>query len=172
MSNGADTSKKRRDRELIELLNELRVALPGVQVLFAFLLTVPFTQMFPKINQSQKNVYFAAFLTAAVATAFLIAPMAYHRIQFRSKDKERMLQTSNRLAITGTVFLATSMMCTVFLITDILFSGAGPALVTALATGLFAWLWFGLPLVRHFSNDATADEDGGAGDEEELETGD
>ncbi|MDQ4144844.1 MAG: DUF6328 family protein [Actinomycetota bacterium] len=141
--------KGRRDRELMELLNELRVALPGVQVLFAFLLTVPFTQRFPDITDLQRNVYFGAFLTAAAATAFLIAPTAYHRLRFREGDEERMLQTANVLAIIGTVFLALSVVCVVFLITDLLFGGFVPALVTAVAAGLFAGLWYGLPLFRH-----------------------
>lgn len=141
--------KERRDRELMELLNELRVALPGVQVLFAFLLTVPFTQRFPTITDTQRNVFFASFLTAACATAFLIAPTAYHRIRFREGDKERMLKTANTLAIIGTVFLALSIVCVVFLITDLLFTSAAAAIVTALAAGLFAGLWYGLPLLRH-----------------------
>ena len=141
--------KERRDRELMELLNELRVALPGVQVLFAFLLTVPFTQRFPTITDTQRNVFFAAFLTAAGATAFLIAPTAYARIRFREGDKERMLKTANTLAIIGTVFLALSIICVVFLITDLLFTSSAAGIVTGVAAGLFAWLWYGLPLLRH-----------------------
>lgn len=144
--------KGRRDRELMELLNELRVALPGVQVLFAFLLTVPFTQRFGDISSSQRNVFFVAFLSAATATAFLIAPTAYHRIRFREGDKERMLRTSNVLALIGTVFLALSIVCVVFLITDILFAGPLPAVVTAIAAGLFVGLWYGLPLYRHLTD--------------------
>lgn len=136
----------------MELLNELRVALPGVQVLFAFLLTVPFTQQFPQITETQRNVYFSAFLAAAAATAFLIAPTAYHRIRFREGDKERMLKTANVLAIVGTVFLAVSIVCVVFLITDILFSGGIAALVTGLGAGLFAGLWYALPLWRHLKD--------------------
>ena len=150
MANSSGTGEKsRRDRELMELLNELRVALPGVQVLFAFLLTVPFTQRFPDITEAQRNVFFAAFLTAAGATAFLIAPTAYHRIRFREGDKERMLKTANILAIVGTVFLALSVVCVVWLITDLLFSGGVVVLVTAVAAGLFVSLWYGLPLWRH-----------------------
>lgn len=136
----------------MELLQELRVALPGVQVLFAFLLTVPFTQRFPTITDAQRNVYFAAFLTAAAATAFLISPTAYHRIRFREGDKERMLKTANFLAIIGTVFLALSIVCVVWLITDILFSGGAVVLVTAVSAGLFAGLWYGLPLWRHMKD--------------------
>jgi hypothetical protein len=148
MSQSEGTEKSRRDRELMELLNELRVALPGVQVLFAFLLTVPFTQRFMAVTTTQKNVYFAAVLAASAATAFLIAPTAYHRIRFREGDKERMIQTANWLAIVGTVFLALSVTCAVFVITDLLFDGAFPALVTAVNAGLFGWLWYGLPLAR------------------------
>ena len=151
-SSGGRGEKGRRDRELMELLNELRVALPGVQVLFAFLLTVPFTQQFPNITELQRNVFFAAFLTAAAATAFLIAPTSYHRIRFREGDKEQILKTSNVLAIVGTLFLAMSIVCVVYLITDILFSGGIAAFVTALAAGLFVGLWYALPLWRHLKD--------------------
>jgi hypothetical protein len=140
--------EERLDRELIEFLNELRVALPGVQVLFAFLLTVPFTQRFGQATALQRDVYFAAFLCAAVATVLLIAPSAYHRIRFRQHDKEQMLRTANRLAIAGTVFLALAMTCTVFVISDVLFGAAPTAAVTAVAAGLFLWFWYALPLSR------------------------
>lgn len=153
--------KKRVDRELIELLSELRVALPGVQVLFAFLLTVPFTQYFPKITDTQKNVYFAAFLTASVATALLIAPTAYHRIRFREGDKEQMLKTSNHLALVGTVFLAASISCVVYVITDILFGGTGALITTALNVVLVTWLWYALPFSRHL-RDANSKEKKGS----------
>src|SRR5919106_6909465 len=86
----------RHDRELIELLNELRVALPGIQVLFAFLLTMPFTQRFTKINASQRTTFFAAFICTAISSALLIAPTVLHRLRFRSQDKENVLVTSNR----------------------------------------------------------------------------
>jgi hypothetical protein len=88
--------QKKLDRELIELLNELRVALPGVQVLFAFLLTVPFSQRFTTITPTQVRVYFASVLATAAATAFLIAPTAYHRLHFRERSKDEMMVTSNR----------------------------------------------------------------------------
>jgi hypothetical protein len=140
--------EERLDRELIEFLNELRVALPGVQVLFAFLLTVPFTQRFAEATEIQRDVYFAAFLCAAVATVLLIAPSSYHRIRFRQHDKEQMLRTANRLAIAGTVFLALAMTATVFVITDVLFGGAATAATTAAAAGLFLWFWYALPLSR------------------------
>jgi hypothetical protein len=136
------------DRELIELLNELRVALPGVQVLFAFLLIVPFSNGWNSVTETQRYVYFVAFLCAATASAFLIAPSVLHRLRWREGDKEALLVISNRLAIAGAAFLAAGMAATVFLITDVLFGGSWAAFVTALAAGGFTWLWFGIGLVR------------------------
>jgi high-affinity Fe2+/Pb2+ permease len=148
VSERGESKKERIDRELGELLQELRVALPGIQVLFAFLLTVPFSQGFTNLTEGQINIFFGTFLSTAIASMLLIAPTAYHRIRWRKYDKERMLLTSNRLAIWGLVFLALGIGGTVFLITDILFGG-GPAAIAAatLAAGL-GWLWFGLPLLR------------------------
>src|SRR6185503_19407484 len=117
---GGESKDERLDRELIEFLNELRVALPGVQVLFAFLLGVPFTQRFSQVSDLQKDVYFVTFLCAATATALLIAPSAYHRLEWRQGDKEHLLVVSNRLAIAGTTFLALSISGTVFVVTDML----------------------------------------------------
>jgi hypothetical protein len=137
----------------MELLNELRVALPGVQVLFAFLLVVPFSQRWSSVTDLQRNVFFASFLCTAAATAFLIAPTAYHRLRFRERDKERMLLTSNRLSIAGTLFLAIAITLVVYLITDVLFGGAWAPIVTALVALLFLWLWYGLPLSRRASDE-------------------
>jgi hypothetical protein len=143
-----EDEKERVDRELIELLNELRVALPGVQVLFAFLLILPFSQGFSKIDGIERAVYFGAFIAAALATALLIAPSSYHRLRFREHDKERMLFTSNRLAISGTVLLALAISAVVFLITDVLFQETAGALVAGAVAAWFAWFWYGLPLSR------------------------
>jgi hypothetical protein len=143
-----ETKKERVDRELIELLNELRVALPGVQVLFAFLLIVPFSQTFAQISSLQRGVYFASFVLTSAATALLIAPSTYHRIRFRQKDKERMLLTANRLTIAGTVLVALAVSGVVFLVTDVLFHVTWASLVTALNAGWFGWFWYGLPLTR------------------------
>ena len=148
-----ETEGERRDRELIELLNELRVALPGVQVLFAFLLAVPFTQRFTEVTSLQRTVYFASVLLTAVATALLIAPSSYHRLRWRQRDKEHMLVTSNRLTIAGTVALALAMIAVVFLITDILYGGWIVAVVTAAAVSVFAWFWYALPLARRAQDD-------------------
>ena len=147
----AEGEKERLDRELIELLNELRVALPGVQVLFAFLLIVPFSQRYAQITDLQKEVYFAAVLCTALATILFIAPTALHRIQWREQDKEWLLSASNRLAIGGMILLALAMIAVIFLVTDILYSGWVVALVTGLIAALFAGFWFALPLWRRMS---------------------
>jgi hypothetical protein len=145
----SDESKEEQlDRELIELLNELRVALPGVQVLFAFLLGVPFTQRFGEVTDIQKDVYFLTFLCTAIATALLIAPSAYHRLDWRRGDKEHLLVVSNRLAISGTAFLALAISGAVFVVTDILFDPTSAAVVAAVTAAFFGWFWYGLPLLR------------------------
>jgi amino acid transporter len=139
---------ERLDRELIELLNGLRVVLPGIQVLFAFLLTVPFTQRFDRITTDQRSVYFAAFLCAAMASLFLIAPSAYHRLRWRQRDKERLLRTANTFAIAGLAFLALAVTATVFLVTDLLFGLLWTSITTGGFAGMLGWLWWGLPLWR------------------------
>ena len=140
--------ESKQDRELMELLNELRVALPGIQVMFAFLLIVPFSQGFTQVTELQRNVYFMTFLCTAAATAFLIAPTTYHRIRWREGDKEHMLKVANRYAIVGTVFLAFAMTGVVFLITDFLYD-SGPAIAaTAAAAGMYTFFWFGIPVLR------------------------
>jgi hypothetical protein len=138
--------KERVDRELIELLNELRVALPGVQVLFAFLLVVPFNQRFDILSAGDRRVYFAAVLATAAASTFFIAPSAHHRLRFRSGNKERMLKVANGLAIAGMVALAFSMGCVVYVITSVLHSPTTAAIVTAVVAAGIVGLWFVLPL--------------------------
>jgi Family of unknown function (DUF6328) len=143
-----ETKDEKLDRELIELLNELRVALPGVQVLFAFLLVVPFQQGYSRLDALDRNIYFVAVMAAMVATAFLIAPSVFHRIRFRDTDKEWLIQMSNRLALVGTFFIAVSMVCTVFLITDVLFGGWQATVATAASALVFGGLWYGVALFR------------------------
>ena len=148
----ADESHEERvNRELIELLNELRVALPGVQVLFAFLLAVPFSQRFADTTELQRDTFMVALLSTLAGSVFLIAPTAYHRIRFRDRDKEALLLISNVFAILGMVFLAIGMTSVVFLVTDMIFKGPVTAVVTALTAGLFTVVWFVLPLVRKTS---------------------
>ena len=143
-----ESHEARINRELIELLNELRVALPGVQVLFAFLLAVPFTQRFAQVTDTQKDAFMVALLCTLAGSVFLIAPTTYHRIRFRDRDKEALLKIGNTFAIIGTVFLALGMTAAVFLVTDLLFRGTVTAVVTGLTAGLFAVVWFVLPLTR------------------------
>jgi hypothetical protein len=143
-----ETHEERVNRELIELLNELRVALPGVQVLFAFLLAVPFSQRFEQTTDLQRDTYMVALLSTLAGSVFLIAPSAYHRLRFRDRDKEALLQISNTFAIVGLVFLAIGMTSVVFLVTDMIFKGPFTAVVTSVTAGLFALIWFVLPLVR------------------------
>jgi len=136
------------NRELIELLNELRVALPGVQVLFAFLLAVPFATGWQRVTNFQRDAFFVAFLCTTAATILLIAPSTYHRLRWREHDKEHMLVTANRLTIAGSVFLALAMISVVLLITDLLFSVGWAIVATALVAFGFGWFWYGLALLR------------------------
>jgi Family of unknown function (DUF6328) len=139
---------ERLDRELIELLNELRVALPGVQVLFGFLLTVPFSQGWSKVSDTERLVFFLTFLATALASALLIAPSAQHRILWRAGDKEALLRRANAMAILGTMFLALAITGAVWVVTDVIYNQAPTALVTAGVAGVFAWIWFAAPLIR------------------------
>jgi predicted membrane channel-forming protein YqfA (hemolysin III family) len=152
VSENQESRDERLDRELIELLNELRVVLPGVQVLFAFLLTVPFTNTFSSITNQQRQVFFAVFLLTAASTALLIAPSAYHRLRWRQHDKEQMLTTANRLSIGGMVFLTLALVGATFLVADLIFHTTAAALVTAAVAGFFAWFWWGLPLWRRLQD--------------------
>jgi hypothetical protein len=124
------------------------VALPGVQVLFAFLLAVPFTQRFSEATDFQRGVFFGTLLCTTVSATLLIAPSAYHRLHFRQRGKEELLFTSNRFAIAGLMFLAAAMVGAVVLITDVLY-GTVPTICFGLASiALFGWFWGALPLMR------------------------
>jgi len=139
---------ERLNRELIELMNELRVALPGVQVLFAFLLTVPFSNRFETITSGQRALYFATLVGTTIATVLFMAPTAYHRLRFRQGDKERMLRTSNLFAIVGIGSMAFSITLAITLIADLLFGVAAAAAVGAAAFLVMGVLWFAYPLSR------------------------
>jgi hypothetical protein len=146
--NSGESRKERVDRELLELLNELRVALPGVQVLFAFLLTVPFSQRFGDATGFQRNAYFVTLVAAAVSTGLLIAPAAQHRALFRKRDKEGLLKRSNGYAIAGLVALAVAIVTSVVLVVDFIF-GRTQALVTGGAVAvLLGWWWVTSPLLH------------------------
>jgi Kef-type K+ transport system membrane component KefB len=141
-----ESDEERVNRELIELLNELRVALPGVQVLFAFLLAVPFANGFPKLGRLDRDIFFVAFIATALSTVLLIAPSSYHRLRWRQRDKERMLVVSNALTIAGLFLLAVAISCTVFVITDFIFHRAWAATFTSIVAAAFLVFWYGLPL--------------------------
>jgi uncharacterized protein DUF6328 len=149
VANRPKGEQERLNRELIELLNELRVALPGVQVLFAFLLTVPFSQGFTKVTEFQKDVYFVALLLTTAACVFLIAPSAYHRITFRDGAKVRIISDGNILTLVGLVFLGLAMTTVVMLISDVLFGPATVIVVTGLTAAAFAGVWWVLPPLRN-----------------------
>jgi hypothetical protein len=148
-----ETEEERLDRNLTELLTELRVALPGVQVLFAFLLTVPFTQRFAVLADYQEDVYYGTLICAAAATAFMIAPTAHHRIEFRQKDKRHIVFLANRFAIIGLSFLALAMTGVVLLITDVIFGGLATAIGTSVTALAFAYLWYVMPVSRRMAKD-------------------
>ena len=138
---------ERVDRELIELLNELRVALPGVQVLFAFLLTIPFTQRFSTLGTADRQVYFGAVITTTISSALLIAPSAHHRMRFRRGSKERLLKVANSLALAGMFFLALAIAAAIYVITHALHESGVAALVAGAVGAATILLWFGVPFL-------------------------
>ena len=144
--NTGEDPQERTARELIELLQELRIVIPGVQILFAFLLTVPFSQGFTKLTTVQQYVFFATLLCTAAATALLIAPSAHHRLLFRRGVREQRLQMGNTLAILGLVFLVPAMVGVVYVITDLIFGLTTALIVTIVMALSFLLLWFVLPL--------------------------
>jgi hypothetical protein len=146
---GRDESPQERvDRNLQELLGELRVALPGVQVLFAFLLVVPFNQRFAEVTDFDRTLYLVTLLCAALASAFLIAPTIHHRLMFRRQDKEHLVRVSNRQTVIGVTFMAIAMTGAIVLATDVLFEPATTAFAGAIVAMAFLVLWYYLPLKR------------------------
>jgi len=146
---GRDESEKERlDRNLEQLLQELRVALPGVQVLFGFLLIVPFNQRFADITAFQSTVYFITLMLATAATVCLIAPTAHHRIEFREGDKRRIVFSATRLAVVGLALLAAAMTGAVILVTDFLYHRTTVVIVATLVALMFTGLWFAWPVKR------------------------
>ena len=141
-----EDEKERLDRNLEQLLQELRVALPGVQVLFAFLLTVPFSQGFVKLSDFERDLYFFVLMTTALATVLLISPTAIHRLLFREGMKREIVMRSNVLSLIGLAVLAVAMTSAVTLIAHFVL-GSTAAVITAIATALLIiGLWYALPL--------------------------
>src|SRR3954466_867849 len=143
-----ETSLERCDRNLVELLQEVRVVQTGVQVLFAFLLTVPLAARFSALSDFQRADYFVTLLATGAAAVLLIAPTAHHRILFRCGDKEHLVQVANRFTLAGLAFVALSMVGALLLVTDLMFDGAAVFVTVAAATLACAGLWCVLPLLR------------------------
>ncbi len=158
-SEGGENRKQRIDRELMELLNELRVALPGVQFLFAFLLVVPFQQQGTQLTDFQRDVYYLTLLAAAVATGLLIAPAAQHRVLFRQHDKEALLRRSNRSAFLGLTVLALAIVGAVLLVTDVVFDLTLAWITAAVVGVLLAWWWIAVPFWKRAHNEQDDPDD-------------
>ena len=144
--------RERTERQMAELLQELRVALPGVQILFAFLLTVPFAQGFTRVTSFQRNLFFGVLLCTAISTICLIAPTATHRLRFHKSDRRYVIESANSLMIAGLVFLALAIVGAVVLITDYMFGLSGQWYWPALVALVLAGLWFVRPLLRSESS--------------------
>jgi hypothetical protein len=151
--NTREDHHQRTAREMIELLQELRIVIPGVQILFAFLLTVPFSQGFTKLTTVQRDVFFATLLFTAAATALLIAPSAHHRLLFRQGVREQRLRMGNVLAILGLACLVPAMVGVVYVITDLIFGLTTALIVTIVMALSFLLLWFVLPFPYRGNNE-------------------
>ncbi|HJR98157.1 MAG TPA: DUF6328 family protein [Actinomycetota bacterium] len=145
-----ETEKERVDRELIEFLNEVRVVLPGVQVLFAFLLTLPFMGTFDDIDGIERIAYNVAFFSTALSAVLMITPSSFHRLRFRKGDKEEILRASSRLVLAGIVFLGVAMVAVVWLVAELVFSPAIANAIGIVSAVIVIGLWFAFPLSRRF----------------------
>ncbi len=141
-------SRERQNRELLEVLNELRIVLPGALMLFSFLLSLPFSSRFDEISGLETVTYFVAFLSSGAAAIFLMTPTAYHRLRWRRPDKEPLLRVTNRLSLAGIACLAVAIVAVVGLVVDLVVSQSAGVIVSVAAGCLIAALWFGLPLER------------------------
>ena len=137
-----ESGAERADRNLAELLQELRVAGLGVQVLFGFLLSLPFTSRFTRLSGGQRDLYLACLVLAAVATALLLGPVAYHRLVFRRGRKESLVQAASMMAIAGLVAVGLAVSAAVLLVTNFVTGGLAAALITGLIACMFGLLWF------------------------------
>ena len=145
MTTAAESEGERYNRNLADLLQELRVAGLGIQVLFGFLLSLPFTVRFTMLDDTERNLYRASLLCAAVSTALLVSPVAYHRWVFRRHEKERLLKIANVQALLGLVTVALAISCAVWLVLLVVGLTWFVAVLAAATTGSFAVLWFALP---------------------------
>jgi hypothetical protein len=157
-----ETEAERLDRNFGDLLQELRVSQAGVQILFAFLLTLAFTQRFTDITTFQRNVYMVTLLCTAAATALIIGPVSYHRIVFRRRLKPALLNASNRMAIGGLAFLFLAMVGSVLLIADVVLEGSIVGWITAGTAAWYLLLWYAIPLHARITGGTEQDDPEGA----------
>ena len=143
-----ESDAERADRNLAELLQELRVAGLGVQVLFGFLLSLPFTNRFTRLSGGQRDLYLACLVLAAAATALLLGPVAYHRLVFRRSRKESLVQAASMMAIAGLLTVGLAVSAAVLLVASFVTGGLAATLITALVACMFGLLWFAFPLTR------------------------
>jgi hypothetical protein len=149
-----ETEEERLDRNLGELLQELRVAIPGIQFLFAFLLVVPFQQGWTGVTEFERNVYYVALIATVAAAVCLIGPVARHRLRFRELDKKWIVETSHKYAIAGLSFLAIAIPSAILFVSHVVFDDPATSIVaTVLVAGMIAWVWFGAALLRELSDD-------------------
>ncbi len=147
----SESESERLDRNLAELVEELRVALPGVQVLFAFLLVAPLNARFGDLTTSEERLYLVALVLSGLATAFLMAPAAHHRFTFRLQDKSELVRNANVYAIAGLTCMAGAMLTAIALVTGFVFATTTATLATGGLGVVFAWAWFGHPLRRRMA---------------------
>jgi hypothetical protein len=144
-----ESEEERLDRNLGELLQELRVAIPGVQFLFAFLLVVPFQQGWVDVTEFERNVYYVSLVATAAAAVCMIGPVARHRLRFRELDKKWIVETSHKYAIAGLAFLAIGIAGALLLVSHVVFNRSTTAIIsTVVIAGMILWVWFGAALVR------------------------
>jgi hypothetical protein len=155
-TDSGESEKERLDRNFQELLQGLRVALPGVQVLFAFLLVVPFQQGYANVTNFQEKIYFGTLICTAIASACLIAPPVRHRLLFRQGVKDWILFNSNSVVQVGFVFLAVAISGVILLISDFIYDSTAAVIATAGIGIILAWLWFASPLIERAKEGAEA----------------
>ncbi len=143
-----ESQAQRDDRNLAELLQELRISGLGVQVLFGFLLSLPFTARFARLSQGQRDLYLASLVLSAVATALLLGPVAYHRLVFRRRQKEPLVRAASVMATLGLAAVGLAISAAVLLAASTVATGLPAALITAFIVVLFAGLWFVFPVAR------------------------
>lgn len=155
-----ESERQRWQRNFADLLQELRVAQTGVQILFAFLLTLPFSSGFPEVTEFQRDVYLVALLSAAASAAMIISPVAFHRALFRQGRKPELVRFAHTMATGGLGFMLIAMASSVLLVTDYIVNLTAAIILTAITLAWFTLLWVVLPMARrNWGDDDIDDED-------------